>query len=56
MAFFFHLFLEALAFVRNFMMQKFLHILYQQTPRKIKKNVAINLIQNGRYIQDGDQN
>jgi hypothetical protein len=37
-------------------MQTFLHFLEEQTPKKIKKNVAKNLIQNGRYIQDGDQN
>jgi hypothetical protein len=31
-------------------MQKFLHFLEKQTPKKkIKKNVAKNLIQNGRY-------
>jgi hypothetical protein len=33
-------------------MQKFLHFLEEETQ---KKNVAKNLIQNGRYIQDGDQ-
>jgi hypothetical protein len=33
-------------------MQKFLHFLEKQIPKKIK-NVAKNLIQNGRYIQDG---
>jgi hypothetical protein len=30
--------------------------LEKQTPKKIKKNVAKILIQNGRYIQDGEQN
>jgi hypothetical protein len=34
-------------------MQKFLDFLEVLTQ---KKNVAKNLIQNGRYIQDGDQN
>jgi hypothetical protein len=34
-------------------MQNFLHFLEEQTK---KKKVAKNLIQNGRYIQDGDQN
>jgi hypothetical protein len=54
--FFWHLFLEALAFVRNFKMQKFLHFLEGKTKTKIKKNVSKQLIQNGRcYIQDGDQ-
>jgi hypothetical protein len=56
MAFFWHLFLEALAFVRNFKMQKNLHFLEEKLKKKIKKNVAKNLIQNGRYIQDGDKN
>jgi hypothetical protein len=57
MAFFWDLFLEAMAFVRNLKMQNFLHFLEEQTQKKkIKKNVAKNLIQNGRYIQDGDQN
>jgi hypothetical protein len=37
-------------------MQIFLHFLEEQTPKKIKENVANNLIQNGHYIQDGDQN
>jgi hypothetical protein len=37
-------------------MLKFLHFLEEQTPKKIKKNVAKIFIQNGRYIQDGDQN
>jgi hypothetical protein len=40
MAFFWHLFLEALAFVRNFKMQNFLHFLEEQTPKEIKKFVA----------------
>jgi hypothetical protein len=47
---FWHLFLEALAFVRNFKMQKFLHFLEEQTPKKNLKNVVKNLIQNGRYM------
>jgi hypothetical protein len=34
MAFFWHFFLEALTFVRNFKMQKFLHILEEQTNQK----------------------
>jgi hypothetical protein len=34
MAFFLHLFREALAFVSNFKMQKFLHILEEQTQKK----------------------
>jgi hypothetical protein len=51
--FFWHLFLEALAFVRKFKVQKFLHFLEEKTK---KKNVTKNVIQNGRYIQDGDQN
>jgi hypothetical protein len=33
-------------------MQKCLHFLEEQTPEK--KNVAKNLIPNGRHIQDGD--
>jgi hypothetical protein len=53
MAFFWHLFLDALAFVKNFKMHIFLHFLEEQTP---KKYIAKNLIQNGRYIQDGHQN
>jgi hypothetical protein len=41
MAFVWLLFLEALASVRNFIMQKFLHFLQEQTlKKKIKKNVA----------------
>jgi hypothetical protein len=46
MAFFWHLFLEALAFVRNFKMQKFLHFLEEKIQKffffkmlpKINKN------------------
>jgi hypothetical protein len=34
-------------------MQNFLHFLEEQTPKKKKINVAKNLIQNGRCIQDG---
>jgi hypothetical protein len=41
MAFFWHLFLEALPFVRNFKMQK-LHFLEEQTPKKNNKNGAKN--------------
>jgi hypothetical protein len=37
-------------------MQKFLHFLEEQTPKNNKKNVAQKLIQNGRCIQDGNQN
>jgi hypothetical protein len=37
MAFFWHLFLEALAFVRNFKMQNFLHFLEEKTQKKNKK-------------------
>jgi hypothetical protein len=37
-------------------MQMFLHFLEEQTQKKIKKNVAKKFIQNGRYIQDDDQN
>jgi hypothetical protein len=36
MAFFGHLFLEALAFVRNFKMQNFLHFLEEKTQKKKK--------------------
>jgi hypothetical protein len=35
MAFFWHLFLEDLTFVKNFKIQKFFHILEKQTPKKI---------------------
>jgi hypothetical protein len=34
MAFFWHLFLDALAFVKNFKMHIFLHFLEEQTPKK----------------------
>jgi hypothetical protein len=42
MAFFFAFFLEALAFVRNFKMLKFLHILEEQTPKNKKNCPKIN--------------
>jgi hypothetical protein len=45
--FFWHLFLEALAFVRNFKMQKFWHFLEKQNPKKHKK-IAKKIFQNGR--------
>jgi hypothetical protein len=41
--FFWHLFLRAVIFVRNFKMVKFLHFLKEQTPKKIKKIVAKKL-------------
>jgi hypothetical protein len=41
--------IEALAIVRNFKMQTFLHFIEEQTQKK-KKIVAKNRIQNGRYI------
>jgi hypothetical protein len=60
MAFFWHLFLEALAFVRNFKMQKFLHFLEKQTPKKNKKKCCqkfnskwrpkLNLLENLQII------
>jgi hypothetical protein len=50
--FFCHLFLEALAFVRNFKMQKFLP-LEEQTP---KKRCGQKINSNGCQIRDGDQN
>jgi hypothetical protein len=35
---------------------KLLHFLEEKTQKKNKKNVAKSLLENGRYIQDGEQN
>jgi hypothetical protein len=55
MAFFRHLFLEALAFVRNFKMQNFLHFLEEQTQKKFKKNCQ-KFNSKWQLYQDGDLN
>jgi hypothetical protein len=50
---FWHVFLGALIFVRNFEMVKFLHILEEQTQKKIKKFVVpkkIKMVANLRWL------